>query len=166
MQTHYNYIYDSEDNSFNFTTKNDILYKVSFIVDETFSVLSGHKVPNIYQIVVEKVAQKIEPFDNKVSKTIESIIEHFFRKIENSILYVCSNIDDKERKRFEVFNRWYKNSKYKDIIVKTDNIIVIEENANGKTEIFTSFMYHKNNPNQEKIIEIYTKIEEFLSEDK
>ncbi len=56
----------------------------------------------INQIVVEKIDEMIEPFDSKVSKTIENIIGQFFQKTDNSILYVCSNADNKERKRFAI----------------------------------------------------------------
>lgn len=166
MQTHYNYKFDSGNNAFSFTTKNNIPYKVSFIVDETFSVLSGNEMPNIYQVVIEKVSTDLEPFDNKVSKTIEDIIRHFFSKIENCILYVCSNVGNKERKRHEIFNRWYKSSEYNKVIKKVNNKITFEDEIYGKTEIFTSLMYHINNPNYKEINKIYNKIEESLNEEK
>ncbi len=162
LQIHYNYIYNRENNTFSFTTKNDVEYKVSFIIDETFSSLSGHNIPHIYQIVIEKISEQIEPLDNQVFKTVEHIIRQFFNKTENSILYVCSDSDSKERKRVQVFNRWYQNSLYKDIIRKVDKTIRVEENI----EIFTSFMYHKDNPNSEKIIEIYIGIEDLLNDEK
>lgn len=60
MQTHYNYKFDSDKNTFDFTTKNNISYKVSFIIDETFSVLSNNEISNIYQIVIEKVSTELE----------------------------------------------------------------------------------------------------------
>lgn len=81
-----------------------------FVVDETFSAISGEEIPNVYQVVVEKVTDNIEPLDNKVSKTIIHIIESFFSNEENSLLYICDEKGNKAEQRFKVFDRWYRNS--------------------------------------------------------
>lgn len=46
MQNRYKYIFDSTTNTYNFTTKNNICYRVSFVVDETFSTLRGQVAPH------------------------------------------------------------------------------------------------------------------------
>ena len=84
MQNHYNYVFDNITYTYNFTTKNSILYRVAFIVDETFSAISGKEIPNVFQLVVEKATDEVEPYGAKVSKTIEDIVERFFQRIENS----------------------------------------------------------------------------------
>ena len=81
MLSPYNYVFDNITITYNFTTKNDIIYRIAFIVDETFSAISGKEIPNVYQLIIEKASDDIEPFDSNVSKTIENIIERFFRKI-------------------------------------------------------------------------------------
>lgn len=86
MQSLYNYVFDDITQTYNFTTKNKILYRIAFVVDETFSMIAGEEIPNVYQIIVEKANQEVEPFDPKVSSTIENIIEQFFRKVENSLI--------------------------------------------------------------------------------
>ncbi len=166
MRNQYNYVFDNITKTYNFATKNDILYRVAFIVDETFSSISGEKIPNVYQIIVEKANDGIEPFDQKVSKTIEDIIENFFRKIENSLIYVCSDDDEKAKLRHEIFDRWYKNSKYRESIMKIDNVVRIYAKDQNTSMIYTSFMFHKANSNYEKLIEIYNRIEEVLNEEK
>ena len=133
MENHYDYVLDSITNTYNFSTRNNILYKVAFLVDETFSTISGEDIPNIFQIVVEKASDSLEPFDPKVSKTIESIVERFFRKTENSLIYVCSDEKDNAKSRYRVFDRWYENSKYKDEIVKIDKVIDIDQSPIGRT---------------------------------
>lgn len=67
MQNHYNYVFDDITNTYNFTTRNNILYRVAFIVDETFSAISGEEIPNIFQLVIEKAVDEVEPYDSKVS---------------------------------------------------------------------------------------------------
>lgn len=105
MQNHYNYVYDGITNTYNFATKNEVLYRIAFIKDETFSTISGEDIPNIFQLIVEKATENIESFDPKVSLTIVNIIERFFQKIENSLIYVCSDENEKAQQRFEIFNR-------------------------------------------------------------
>jgi Family of unknown function (DUF6169) len=166
LQNLYNYVFDNITNTYNFTTKNSILYRVAFIVDETFSTISGEEIPNIYQLVIEKANEETEPLDIKVSRTIEDIVERFFSRIENSLIYVCYDLDQKAKTRHNVFERWYKKSSSKEHIVKIDKIIEITINEFEIQKLYTAFMFHKQNPNYTKLIRIYNKIEEVLNADK
>lgn len=166
MQSHYNYVFDEITNTYNFVTKNEILYKIAFIIDETFTTISGEEISNVFQLIVEKSNDEIESYDSKVSKTIEHIIERFFQKIENSLIYICSDDNEKAEKRHEIFNRWYKKSKYKEVIIKIDNIISVSISENEKQKLYTSFMFHKQNSNFEKLLEIYSQIEKVLNDEK
>lgn len=166
MQNHYNFVFDDITNTYNFVTKNNILYRVAFIVDETFSTISGEEIPNIFQLIIEKASNNLEPYDAKVSKTIEYIIEQFFHKIENSLIYVYSDDHNKALTRYKVFDRWYKNSKYREVIVKIDDTITIHINKLEVQKIHTSFLFHKQNSNYKRLIEIYEQIEKALNEEK
>lgn len=166
MQTHYNYVFDSITSSFVFTTKNDFLYRVAFINDEIFSTISNEEIPNIFQIVIEKANDEIEPLDNKVSNTVENIIEQFFTKKENSLIYICYDLDQKANVRFDVFERWYKKSTLKNNIIKIDKIIEIDLKGLEKQKLYTAFMFHKKNSNHKKLIEIYSRIEDVLNREK
>ena len=163
MQNHYNYVFDDITNTYNFTTKNSILYRVAFIVDETFSAISGEEIPNVFQIIVEKANDEVEPYDSKVSKTIENIIERFFIRIENSLVYVCSDEDEKAKLRYDVFERWYKKSEFRENVIKIDNVLNINVTSTETHKLYTSFMFHKSNSNYEKLLEIYSRIEEVLN---
>jgi hypothetical protein len=166
LQSHYNYVFDEITNTYNFVTKNEILYRIAFIIDETFTTISGEEISNVFQLIVEKSNDEIEPYDSKVSKTIEHIIERFFQKIENSLIYICSDDNEKAEKRHEIFNRWYKKSKYKEVIIKIDNIISVSISENEKQKLYTSFIFHKQNSNFEKLLEIYSQLEKVLNEEK
>jgi hypothetical protein len=120
LLNHYNYVFDNITNTYNFTTKNSILYRVAFVVDETFSTISGEEIPNVFQIVIEKANEETEPLDTKVSRTIENIVERFFIRVENSLVYVCFDLDQKAKSRHNVFERWYKKSNAKEHIIKID----------------------------------------------
>lgn len=166
MQNHYNYVFDDITNTYNFTTKNNILYRVAFIVDETFSAISGEEIPNIFQLVIEKATDELEPYDAEVAKTIEDLVERFFYRVENSLIYVCSDDNEKAKQRHKIFDRWYRKSEYKDSVMKIDNIIVITIDEQNIQKFYTSFMFHRDNPAYGKMIEIYNQIEEALNRDK
>lgn len=166
MRSHYNYVFDNLTSTYNFTTKNNILYRVAFVVDETFSSISGEKIANVFQLIVDKANEEIEPLDLKVSWTIGSIIERFFEKIENSLVYVCSDIDKRAKTRLDVFERWYKRSGTKHNIIKIDKIIKITDKNFEIHKLYTAFMFHRKNPNYEKLLELYNRIEQVLNEEK
>ena len=68
--------------------------------------------------------------------------------------------------RHKIFDRWYKKSEYKKSVIKIDNIITVEIDAGNQQKIYTSFLFHTNNPAYEKLISIYKQIEEVLNRDK
>ncbi len=165
MQSHYSYDFDSNANTYNFTTKNIIHYRVAFIVDDTFSAVSGQEISNVFQLIVEKVSDEIEPLDAKVVKTIEYIIDRFFQYVENALIYICSEEGDRARLRHEIFERWYKKSEYRIFVVKIDNVFEINTGLSKNQKLFTSFLFHKQNSNYEQLIETYNKIEDVLNSD-
>ncbi|MBW3466585.1 DUF6169 family protein [Arthrospiribacter ruber] len=165
MQNHYNYVFDNLTSTYNFVTKNKILYRVAFVVDQTFSTISGEEIPNVFQIILEKGNDEFEVYDSKVSKTVASIIENFFQNVENALIYVCSEEKDKAEKRNMIFDRWYKNYKHKDFISKIDKIISIRTSNIEVQQLYTSLIFHKENPNQIRLIEIYDQIENTLNTD-
>jgi hypothetical protein len=162
LQSPYNFAFDNITNTYNFTTKNSILSRVAFVADYTFSTIAGIDIDHIYQIVIDKATDDIEPLDTRVSLTIEIIIERFFANIDNALVYVCSDEDEKAKLRFDVFDRWYKKSTFKNKIIKIDNEIKFSETQ----KLYTSFLFHKSNPNYKTLIEIYYNIEKVLNSGK
>ena len=166
MQNRYKFTFDSQSKTYNFITKNAIHYQIAFVVDETFSLISNEDISDIYQLVVEKVTDEIEPFDAKVSKTIEDIVDQFFENEKNSLIYICSEENKKAKLRHKTFNRWYQRSEQKNKIKKVDNVIHIQTNELEIQKLHTSFLFHYNNPNRFKLIEIYNQIEKILNAEK
>ena len=164
MPNPYNYSFDDSSETYQFTTKNKIVYRVAFVEDHTLHSISPTEFQfgNIYQIVVEKITDEIEPLDPQVSKTIGLIIHDFFLNLENALIYVCSDDKGKEAQRFSSFNRWYDKSSHKSIITKVDNIVTLED---GEV-IYTSLLCHNKNPNIDKILNAFKRIEEVLSSEK
>jgi hypothetical protein len=99
----YNYTFNEVTGTYNFTTKNDIEYKVVFIIDETLDSVSENPIENVYQVIIEKVSDAIEPLDSAVGRTIDDIIKSFFENAQNSLIYICSEVEEKAEIRFNVF---------------------------------------------------------------
>mgnify|MGYP001803535342 CR=1 FL=1 len=165
MQDPYNYSFDNNSGTYQFTTKNSIVYSVAFVEDNTLNSVStsGKEFEDIYQIIIEKLTDEIEPFDSQVFLTIDLIIGDFFKNVKNALIYICSDNKGKQIKRFNAFNRCYDNSKHKRYITKIDNVIKFEEIA---SIIYTSFLYHNENPYVRYILETFNEIEEVLNSEK
>lgn len=84
----------------------------------------------------------------------------------NSLIYVCHDEDDKALLRHKVFDRWYKKSEHRESIMKIDNIIQFNVGEISASKIYTSFIFHKSNPDYNKLIEIYRSIEKILNQEK
>ena len=164
LLNHYKYSFNTVTNSYDFTTKNQIIYKVSFIEDETLNAItSTNNFNNIFQIVIEKYTDELAPFDTRVSKTVEQIISAFFESKHNALLYVCSNDDSKSKIRFEAFHRWYNKSDQKSVIIKLDNILNFDSD-NCTSTLYTSILYHIENPQADILHEVFNNLQNNLSE--
>ncbi|MWB92869.1 hypothetical protein GON26_00670 [Flavobacterium sp. GA093] len=164
MPNLYNYSFCEDSQFYYFITKNNIEYRVAFIIDETFSAVSGLEINNIFQIIIEKANfDETEKLDILVSATIKVIISSFFENSQNSIIYVCDDKDKKSQKRFNVFNRWYQKSGLIKTITKVDNIIICQT-ENENFSIYSSLLYHQDNQNKDTILEVYNTIQEILND--
>jgi len=165
LQNHYDYSFDEETLTYNFITKNNITYRVAFVADESLSLIDDTVFDHVYQIVIEKVTDSLEPLDSLVSKTVNAIIVRFFENIEQALLYVCSDSERKAEIRYRTFDRWYKNSDYREYIAKVDNPVsyVI---AGQSYKLYTSLLYHKDHPSIHLILDIYSQLEAALNAEK
>ncbi len=163
MESHYKYSFDETTSTYNFTTTNNIFYKVAFVIDHTFSSIANQQISKVFQLVIEKVNIEIEPFDIKVSKTIEVIIESFFINVENSLVFLCYDQNNKGKLRYEVFERWYNKSVAKQNITKINKIFEFNIDKNEVQKFYTAFIFHNKNPNYVMLISIYNSIADVLN---
>ena len=85
MQNHYNYTFDSITNTYNFTTKNSILYRVAFIVDETFSTISEREIANVFQLVIEKPRTRQSRTMQEFQRPSKILLNDFFQKLKTPL---------------------------------------------------------------------------------
>ena len=160
----YNYFFNENTGTYQFTTKNNIVYSVAFIVDDTLNSVStsSFEIKNVYQVIIDKVSNEVEPLDPRVYSTVDKLISDFFKNVENAMIYICSDSDGKELKRFKTFNRWYNNSLHKEIITKVDNTFKI---SSDESTYYTALLFHIDNPNVKYILKSFKNIETKLTTD-
>jgi len=165
LQNRYDYFFDEETLTYNFITKNGITYRVAFVADESLSLVAEAVFDNIYQIVIEKASDSLEPLDNLVSKTVNAIIVRFFENVQHALLYVCSDSEHKAEIRYKAFDRWYRNSDYREYIVKVDNPVSYVIDGHPYT-LYTSLLYHRDHPSIRSILDVYSELEAILNAEK
>lgn len=162
-QGHYNYFFDESVSAYSFSTDKGAIYRIAFTKDHTFSSIARtEEFENQYQLIIERVSEEKVSHDPKIAATIGLIIVRFFETRSNSLLCVCSEEDGKEEYRFRAFARWYKTSQAKEYILKEDRILEIEYNGTVN-KYYTSFLYHKENPNKNRLLDVYDSFQTALS---
>lgn len=167
MLKQYNYTFNSDSGYYSFFTKRQIEYRVAFYEDFTLAscVSDNVELGNVYQITIDKISTKPSPFDILVSKTIKNIITSFFESVQDALIYICDDNDKKGLQRFSTFDRWYVKSSMTDYITKLNN--VIEFDLDTETiKLYTSLMFHKENPNCKNIEKAFNNISNTLNGEK
>ncbi len=154
MASPYNYFFNEQTQSYNFTTKNEIEYAIFFRVDDMLSNVFKEPIENVYHFVIEKITDGIVAMDSQIADTINGIVSAFFVNSQDSLLYFCSDDDERAEKRFKAFERWYQKGDLPDSVLKVDKILQLEEVGN----YYSSLLYHKDNENSAKILAAYDKL--------
>jgi len=147
-------VVEVENAYFEFVTKGGIKY-AAYFVDYGFMFSEYPEFSsNIYSFNIDVIETEsdILALDERTGFTIFKIIEGFFKKIDNVVIYVCDNIDKRHLARKRKFDVWF--LKYNDgTILKEDGIATIEG-----AEILNSILIHKNNPKRLKIISAFNQL--------
>lgn len=137
---------------YSFVTKDGVGYRAYFIA-----------VPYLHPLFTDTYTFNIEPmegdmgsthrpYDARIGATIARILSEFFKKNTNSMLMVCDNIDQRERKRRNLFDRWYK--VYSDqSLVKLD--AALEQNH---YRLLVSMYICRTNPRIHELIDAFNQI--------
>ncbi len=145
LQCPYKFIANPETQSYNFTTVNNIVYKVAFI-DGSESYSNSNNLNKIYFISIDNESDIKPPKDYRVQLTIESILTAFFKDKENVLLYICDAMDNRQYKRHSLFDRWYNASALKSNVNKIDSEI-----PDNNQKQYVSLLYHVENPFKQEL---------------
>jgi Family of unknown function (DUF6169) len=136
------------DNYYQFITDNEIVYSLYF-VDYNYIFQDYPNInANILSINIEINSKIIETVktDERIGITVVETIKDVFKTIENVVVYVCDNSDQRQVARERKFDFWFK--KYNDgSIIKENEILYLDE-----VELINSLLIHKKNPQLLEII--------------
>jgi Family of unknown function (DUF6169) len=145
---------ENDDYSYEFLTDQSIKYLVYFIDYNFMFYQYPSLAENIYTINIDVLEGDIEFTieDERIGITVIEIFKIFFRNIENAVIYICDNNDNRHFTRKRKFDFWF--NKYNSgSILKEDGIAIIEE-----IEILNSLLVSENHPKVDEIINAFKAI--------
>jgi len=129
---------------FFFVTDYGVVYKISFGDDAPIWKTGA------YTFDISNTNHKASPNDEKVKKTIVCIIEEFFKKNADILLYICETGDNKQAMRNRLFVRWFNEyNSLHEYILRTAKV------KDGKEENFAAIIVQRNHPDLESIIRTF-----------
>lgn len=124
-----------EEDTYFFKTSSGVEYTAYFIEFHRFSNT------NILYSFSFDVIGNTSNFDTRISATITYILKEFFKSNENSMIFVCDTSDNHESARLRLFERWFRQSKGNDSLIKLDR-----SEPQPDYNLFASLIIHKENP--------------------
>lgn len=85
-----------------FKTRADVVYSIGFIADQEIAGSES------FQFFINRSASGDTLYDPFVKDTIFAIIEDFFDKNNDIMLYICDTSDGRESARNRLFVRWFR----------------------------------------------------------
>lgn len=136
---------------FYFYTDFGVEYEISIKANDTF-VPSG-----AFALDIRNKWNQPSPGDPKFRQTLMAIVEEFFRKNNDVLLYVTETKDKKQAFRNRLFIRWFNTYEYRDrFFIKT-----AEGKMLGQMN-FMAIISRFDNPNLQKAIEEFEDTISFL----
>ena len=123
-----------------FKTDHHILYSVAFERDEFFSIAS-------YWFRITNRSGLKSPGDSKIRQTVIVIIEEFFRKNPDILLYLCDSENEQQAQRDRLFLRWFNGYEQKMRYLIRSKVVMDEGTAN-----FVSLIVPRSHPMLEDIV--------------
>ena len=80
------------------------------------------------------------------------ILTTFFNYNKNSLIYVCDNLDNRQRVRYRKFDMWFKKNKTA-LIEKYDIDFSVQD-----IQILASLIVHSENPDKDLLVNLFFDI--------
>ena len=139
---------------YRFITDNGIEYSVSFDDEDNFEYQS-------YWFNLTNLSHQKSPGALKIAQTVICIIEEFFRKNPDILLYLCSTDRGQQAQRSRLFLRWFKGYEQQ----KKYTIKSAEVKGDGLSEFF-SLIVMNSHPKIAEISEAFDNIVQMFNQNK
>jgi Family of unknown function (DUF6169) len=156
------YNFTRHGNEFRFDTDNGIFYSVSFSDGSFYFFNLPLHIP-VFEMSIKVVSfgnHLSPPRDRRVEITVVEIFRVFLSDNENSVVYVCDNLDEKQAARHRKFDMWFQRHASKDL-EKHDTHFIVDTQ-----EIYASLILHILNPFKQELIKVFlNQVNEYDKED-
>jgi hypothetical protein len=138
-------------NKYYFETDNLVAYSVEFSPGTDYFLYLPPHIPVFeFNIKVLSAADLLgQPYDERVEATIVDILNTFFENNRNSLIYVCDNLDNRQKVRRRKFDGWFNKSNTTSI-EKYDVDFISKE-----VEILASLLVHAQNPDKDLLVSLF-----------
>lgn len=135
-------VWEAGKQSYGFKTDFGVLFRIVFIDDQTIWDNGS------YEFAILNENNKPSPNDGKVKNTIFAIIEEFFERNQDILLYQCETGDSRQAMRDRLFLRWFNEyERSENYIIKVSEIV-----AEGISH-FVAIIVQKSNPSLQAILQ-------------
>ena len=90
-----------DDGFYEFVTDHDVRYRLGFLPDDIIQTAES------YEFIIANTNAKSSPRDAKVRDTVLALVDAFFKKNNNALLYICETSDGKQAFRNRLFQSWF-----------------------------------------------------------
>ena len=152
------YSFNQQTNDYRFETDNGLFYSVKFTDGSFYFADLPTHIP-VFEVSISTISLGdyfSAPKDPRVELTIVEIFRTFFLIHENSIIYICDNLDQKQAARHRKFDMWFRRHTGKEL-EKYDTHFIVES-----VEIYASLILHANNPYKEELVgDFLSQVDEY-----
>lgn len=128
---------------YNFITDNDILYVVNFEKDENIEF-------GAYWFNLTNIKNKKSPNDYKLQLAVICIIEEFFNKNPDILLYICDSANRQQTMRSRLFLRWFNSFREKENFIIRTALLLDDDEEN-----YIAMIVQRDNPDIDSILEYF-----------
>lgn len=145
------YSFNQQGNDYRFETDKDIFYSVTFSNGSFYFADLPPHIP-VFEVSIATISlgdHISPPRDARVEATVVEIFKIFFLNHENSIIYICDNLDQKQAARHRKFDMWFRSHAGKELEKYDTHFIV------ATMEIYASLILHSLNPFKDELIRVF-----------
>ena len=107
---------------------------------------------NTYSFSIEREGTVPHSLDRRIAATVVEVLSKFFQNVENAMIMVCDSTDGKQKRRRNLFNRWF--HLYNDGTLTTINAEV----DGGDYELLLSIYFKKTNPFGKQLVKAFGEL--------
>jgi hypothetical protein len=148
------YNFTCRENRFTFQTDNSVIYSVE-LTDGSYYFLDLPKEISVFELnikVLNAVDGIVKPLDKRIEATIVNILSLFFEDNSNSLIYVCSNLDNRQKARNRKFDSWF-NRNETVLIEKYDVDFTFQD-----IQILASILVHAQNIHKDELVRMFYEL--------